>query len=147
MKNSPLLDVIVIAGVLSLLLWPIFALTQGEETSVRPPADLHVHVAEHETLDAWLTLKSSHPPERLTLKSDGAILWAMASKDASDLEWQERVELHLEDHLCSIQVEAVWDGEIERTVVQLILEPDGLEAESRVMWGDSVLDEVVEFEW
>jgi len=147
MKNSPLIDVSVIAGLLALLVWPILALTHGEETSAPPPADLHIHVAEQERLDAWLTVKASHAPDRLTLRSDGVVLWTMSRADRDELEWQERVELHLDDHVCSIQVEAVWDETVERTVVQLILEPDGLESESAVMWADSVLDNVVEFEW
>ena len=147
MRNNPLLDFGICVVLLSVLAWPVARLTHQEAPAEVNPHGDHVHIDDEEMIDAWIELKASCHPDTIEIHQGDKLLWRMPGNSGKDMTWSDQIQLHLEDHSCELLLKGGWTEQNHEAALQLIIEPDGLPAESVVLWAGESLDEIVEFSW
>ncbi len=142
MRGRPLLEVFIFVLVWGALALPLWRLTAGGHAEVArqdeaAPALSGVH--------AWAELRFAHAPEMARLVTGTNVLWEGRAPVA--LRVGVDVQLPLNEGRIPVEISVSWPADVGQSVVELTLEPDGLPAQSRRLWGNGQAGDLWEFQW
>lgn len=144
MIGFPLRQLAVTAALFLGLLIPLAALSRRQ-----PPAPVlaidHVHDVERTQITAWATLHFAHPPLHVHLHQGDREIWHLDPTD--EKEFESEIVLGVGNGFAEIVAHVVWPAGTPESVIELTLEPDGMEARTISDWGHGKLDTVLMFEW
>lgn len=147
MRGWPSLEVLGLGAALALLVIPLHAFTLG-----RRPAAVAVEAeavaadpTPLEVQETRFTARFLHPPQRFRVTLEGKPVWELASPSAKEVS--TKVTIPWETDAMEVQVEADWPAGTGETVLELTVEPDGWETQSRTVWGNGAVDTVLSYRW
>ncbi len=148
MRGWPLLELLGLSVALALLVLPLHAFTLGRRpvTDADPSPKSFVSPSEPiERTAARISARFAHPPRRMRVSSEGETIWEVSSP-AGQFASSE-CDLPIAAMGIELRVEAEWPAGTAETVVELALEPDGLETLARTAWGKGTLDAILTYKW
>jgi len=149
MRHWPITEALVVLVLGLILLVPLLHVT-GRESVVDNAGS--AETGEPETAasnpeaarsPSWISVRSPHPLANLRLSCEGETLIQTQSvnrvETAADLPiGRTGIELLLE---------AAWPDGTPESVVEILIEPDTLEASTRSVWGEGTVDDILSFQW
>jgi hypothetical protein len=156
MRGWPIGEALALGAFLAFLLWPLHGFTFGRRPHPGPdpaPAPMTVSAAtppDSSGTDVVLvhaSVRFAHGPERCVIRHEGVVLWEM--DPATALRASRPLPLPLPGTAPSMEllVDVVWPEGTPDTVVELTLEPDGLEGVTRTAWGRGTFSGPLSFTW
>jgi|GEM_PF-935869 len=144
MRGFPLANALLTAGCLLVFLLPLATLTGQQKRGVLPPAETG---GADEHIPTRIILKFAHIPLRAEVSHLGKQLWAADRFGEGGTEFEVSLPLSRASDGIDLLVEVLWPGEVPQTVVQVVLEPEGLGQVSQTAWGRGEFAEVLGFVW
>lgn len=144
MRGWPPLEVAWLALALGLALIPLYSFTAG-----RRPAEVAVQVAStptETTVATWCEAKFAHPPRSVRLSHGTTVLWEVV-QPAGQTKLKGKIQLPIPPEGVDLRLEAAWPEGTPETAVELILEPEMLDGQSRTVWGSGQVNQTLDFVW
>lgn len=139
MRNWPVTDAFWVTLLGIALLWPMLRLSGGQSPQVLPDDR-----SDAASIPTFVTIRSAHPPQSLEIRHEGEVLYQAAPAEPFiEADW----ELPVEATGLELAVRASWPPGTPETVVEVTLEPDGLDSRSASAWGAGELDSILQFPW
>lgn len=145
MKVCPLHQLMIVALFFGGLLLPMLMLSRKAPPVPGPVDHGHVHAQEETLVTAWATLHFAHPPLHVHLHQGARDLWHL--DPTSETEFETELELGMSGDFAEIIAHVTWPANTPESVVELTLEPDGLQERTRSEWGRTKLDTILAFQW
>jgi hypothetical protein len=147
MRGWPLIELLGLSGALALLTLPLHAFTLGRRPLPPSPAATTATAApdHEERTPVRLSARFVHPPSRLRVCNGPEILWESAALSTTSAS--ARCTLPLAIAAVDLRVEVEWPAGTPETVVELTLEPDGLDTLSRTAWGTGTVETILSYTW
>lgn len=145
MKGSPLHQLLIVVLFFGGLLLPMLTFSGKAPPAPEPVDHGHAHTQEERLVTAWATLHFAHPPLHLHLHQGARDLWHL--DPTGETEFETELELGMSGDFAEIIAHVIWPANTPESVVELTLEPDGLEKRTRTAWGHKKLDTVLVFQW
>ena len=146
MRARPVRDAAMVAALFATLLVPLVHLTGADSvTASRPLKHSHVHGSPDKTVPAWLTLHFAHAPLHVHLHQGTHDLLHVDPSGETKIE--QEIQLGLADGFAELIAHVDWPSNVQESIVEVTLEPDGLERQVQSAWGRSNLNAVLTFQW
>ena len=143
MRGFPLLNLLVCLG----LAFAVVAPLVRRMTVVAAPPPPAAAVDTSGSVEASVRFRCVHAPRSLAVTAAGRPL-ARWENAAGDLAFEERVALPWEARRTEFTVTASWPDGTPETVIEVTIEPDGLEARTTNLWSSGgTLEEIVGTTW
>lgn len=137
MKGFPPLEMLIVVALFVAALVPLLRLT-GEHaspgTGPGPAGPTATTPAKRPQIAG--TIRFSHPPTTFSITPDD-----QPATSEQEFFWNGHADG------CEIHLTAAWPQGTPTVAVEVSVEPEGIPTQSRTLWIDTPLDEVVTFSW
>jgi hypothetical protein len=147
MRGFPLLNLLAVMALLAAMAWPLVLLSKDTDAPVVVAQPAAVVTPDTATLkETNCTLKLVHPVKQASLWQEGkpVYVWEMPGEERL-LFAKVPLEFHRQDLEVELRLE--WPESTPETAVELILEPEILEARKQTVWAEGSTEEVLTFTW
>ena len=146
MRDSPLLQTLIVAACPGLLPVPLTRLTTPKPALSGSPEDVGSEPAAHreEKLPCTITLQFAHPPISASLKCEDIVLWT--GGDGAETRFDIRADVPFFDHAAEMAIEVQWPDDTPRSVAEIELAPDMHASAKQTAWGTGSLSEHLVFD-
>jgi|GEM_PF-2116826 len=153
MRHWPITEACVVLVLGLILLVPLLHVTGGESSGGQASIGHHGG-AEHspaldptgvdaEPIACWITVRSAHPLEQLRLSCEGETL--LQTQSVTQVETS--VDLAVGRTGLELLLEATWPDGTPESVVEVVVEPDTLDLQTRSVWAEDSVDDILSFQW
>ncbi len=147
MRGFPLLNLIGILALLALMAVPLVAISRRQAAPapvVAPPPETVEGMKARSTV---VTLVLVHPASAAALWKDGRMLWQWADPLRMGTRLETTLDLPYFEGTVEFELRLQWPQGTPRSVVEVTLSPEGLDAKTQNAWGDGGVEELVSQQW
>lgn len=139
MRGRPVFELLLVAAVSVLLLFPLRVLTRARVFSVSP----EVAAEDSVEIPIWIDVRFSHAPDQFEVFQDGVSL----GTGSGDLRWDEDAVVSFEGGVFSLRIEGRLQAGVDWAYLEVSVEPDSLSSQRRGIWIRDEFSHVMEFRW
>jgi len=144
MRDSPLLQSLLLAGCLCLLLIPLIRLTGGSQSPQDVPYQSLAQEGDRTgKTPAYVTIYFAHLPEEVTLAAGSEQLWN--NHGVQETEYNFTTKVRIVDGIVDLQLSVRWPAATPHSVVEVVVAVDGFDTFRQTAWGEGELTEFLSF--
>lgn len=146
MRSWPPLEAAVLLVALAFASFPLYHFTTGRRPAERLVVEQGDQNEASMAYEVWVAARFAHPPQSLKISHLGKAVWEAENPEESH-RLSGKCALPLDSYGIDLRVEVAWPAGTPESIVELTLEPEALEGQTRSGWGEGKLDLILTYQW